>query len=371
MKVLGAVFGLTVVFACAGAQDVTLNQVDWYLNGHAYTNTEWGSPRVDYVGTSQTLYFNLNVNGSWQIENEPLVSAFGPGNHEKLEINFDLGTVRGTNVTSANTGWSITTDLLTQMPAISGSTSVGDRTYRNYFGAPGDGDDPPPPAERSQGGAPALPPAKHRGEVPNQEQNDGECVSGSISNSLNYLYQQGHIFNKPDLYTIPVLNSALGFGTGGWTYMPPGWLQRKQDYLDREGIPVQTNTYGRSQYEQVMNTINMDCDVEIWGYDQNNRNGHVAAVQTITPTANNELKIDVRQDVDQGMEGGTEGNSRISVRLGGLGASCNGSMFAGLPLKYFIVECPVLEPSGLVVVAFGLAFVFVAVRTKGSSSAEG
>src|SRR5262245_54917948 len=107
----------------ASAASISLNQVDWYLSGVAHPNTEWGAVKVDYTGSDQILYFNLNVNGSWQVQNEPLLSGFGAGNREALEINFNLGNARGTNVASANVGWSITSSVLGSMPAITVSMS--------------------------------------------------------------------------------------------------------------------------------------------------------------------------------------------------------------------------------------------------------
>lgn len=360
-----AIVWLLFITACAGADaaSVSLRQVDWYLKDAAYPNTEWGAALIDYMGADDILYFNLNVNGSWQVVNEPLVSAYGSGNREVLEINFDLGSQRGVDVTSANIGWSITTAQAAQMPALSGDVDVGARTYRNYFGAPDDGAVPganetlePPPAAPSVGGAPTTPPAKHKGQLPNQEQKEGECVQASISNSLKYLKQQGYISaNDADL-SIEALKTATNFGKQGWTYTPPGWVDKKKEYLAAKNIPVQTVRYGRSEYDKVMEAINSDWDVELWGYNGNTKEGHVAAIQSMTLTDKGGLKIDVRQDTNQGNAGGTEdteANQRITLSTTSmLDRGLYGAMFNGVPFKSFVVEC-VPEPSSAVLAVVG------------------
>lgn len=360
-----AVLWLLLVAASARAESasVSLRQVDWYLKDAAYINSEWGAALVDYTGTDAILYFNLNVNGSWQVVNEPLVSAYGAGNREVLEINFDLGSQRGVDITSANIGWSITTGQAAQAPALSGNVDVSARTYRNYFGAPDDGAVPganetlePPPAAPSVGGAPATPPAKHKGQLPNQEQKEGECVQASISNSLKYLKQQGYISASDADLSIESLKTATDFGKRGWTYTPPGWVNKKIEYLSAKNIPVQTVRYGRSDYDKVMEAINSDWDVELWGYNGNTKEGHVAAIQSMTLTDKGELKIDVRQDTNQGNAGGTEdteANQRITLSTATtLDRGLYGAMFSGVPFKNFVVEC-VPEPSSVALAVLG------------------
>lgn len=360
-----AVVWLLLVAACASAEaaSVSLRQVDWYLKDAAYANTEWGAVLVDYTGADEILYFNLNVNGSWQVVNEPLVSAYGPGNREVLEITFDLGSQRGVDVTTASIGWSISTGLTAAMPALSGNVDVGACTYRNYFGAPDDDTLPganetlaPAPAAPSVGGAPATPPAKHKGQVPNQEQGEGECVQASISNSLKYLKQQGYISASDADLSIEALKTATDFGKRGWTYTPPGWIDKKTEYLAAKNIPVQTVRYGRSDYDKVMEAINSDWDVELWGYNGTTKEGHIAAIQSMTLTDKGELKIDVRQDTNQGNAGGTEdteANQRITLSTTTtLDRGLYGAMFNGVPFKSFVVEC-VPEPSSAVLAVVG------------------
>jgi hypothetical protein len=84
----------------------------------------------------------------------------------------------------------------------------------------------PVPATPSEGGAPVTPPAKHKGEVPNQEQGEGECVQAAFSNSLKYLKKQRYISASDADLSIEAFKTATDFDKRGWKCTPPGWIDK-------------------------------------------------------------------------------------------------------------------------------------------------
>ena len=52
-------------------------QMDFNLEDNIYENTDWGSVDLFFVGQEPIMYFNLAVNGEWQIQNIPVLSSQG------------------------------------------------------------------------------------------------------------------------------------------------------------------------------------------------------------------------------------------------------------------------------------------------------
>ena len=88
------VSGALAAFLCgapANAQTLEFYQLDFDIEGVITLNSDWGVVDLSYIGSSEILYFNLTVNGSWQIQNIPVLSSEGVGYPQTQSFWFDLG----------------------------------------------------------------------------------------------------------------------------------------------------------------------------------------------------------------------------------------------------------------------------------------
>ncbi|MFH4275976.1 hypothetical protein WAJ11_20390, partial [Acinetobacter baumannii] len=63
-----------------------------------FPDSSWGAVDLSYVGREEPLYFNLVVNGAWQVRNIPVLSHEGAGRRQRARIHFDLQTPMGVDV---------------------------------------------------------------------------------------------------------------------------------------------------------------------------------------------------------------------------------------------------------------------------------
>jgi len=224
----------------AGAETLQFNQLDMKLDGVTYNSTEWGRVDVTFNGTANLPYLNLNINGSWQVQNVPLSSWRGVGQDQSLSFYVDLGTPRGTDVTSLNFGYSLTADPLTSAPAITGSASVAKDSFVQYSDTDTGGVPTAlAPAGPSIGGPVTLEgvPHDHHVAFPNQEADKNECVPAAVSNSLQYLKAMGKINVPNNQTTIEFAKTITNWGPNG---SPTDlWWKTKRDWGNAHGITTQ------------------------------------------------------------------------------------------------------------------------------------
>ena len=91
---------------------LNFNRVDGVLS-----DSEWGHVDMTFSGYPNVMYFNLAINGSWQVQNIAVGSIEGPGRLQTMTYSFDLGVPRGTNVTNLNYDYSLTQQPIGAMPA--------------------------------------------------------------------------------------------------------------------------------------------------------------------------------------------------------------------------------------------------------------
>ena len=103
-----------VPFLTAATRGDSLNfsQMDFNLDGTLHSNSDWGRLDYSFEGLSTVKYLNLTVNGSWQIQNFPLISTGDVGELQHMICGFSLGNTPGVDVSSMNYGYSITDDVL-------------------------------------------------------------------------------------------------------------------------------------------------------------------------------------------------------------------------------------------------------------------
>lgn len=320
-----------------------LSQIDATLDGATVLDSDWGSADLTFVGTPELQYFNLSLDGFWAVQNMPVLSNEGDGVIQTQTFNFALGVPSGTKVSSVGYGFTLSTTYHTSPPPADSTAAVGDRAVTILTGEEGESlfQTPARPAIGSQF-PPFSPfflaqpvervrrPAFNSG-VPNQEVGKNECVPGAISNSLKFLQMQG--LKLPDAaISIDALKPATGWtpaGASTATFNPPPWWERKDQYMQDNGLPVTTTT--TTSLPDALAALDKHCDIEL------RVPGHAAVVTGIVPLANGDYGIIIQHDTKQGMEGGTKSEVVIYKADGTL---WDGSGINGKELDRFVIECP-------------------------------
>ena len=75
--------------------DLQFYQMDFNFDGTVYGNTDWGAVDLLFVGQEPIIYFNLAVNGEWQVQNIPVLSVQGVDVDKTMTYYFDLGNEVG------------------------------------------------------------------------------------------------------------------------------------------------------------------------------------------------------------------------------------------------------------------------------------
>ena len=193
---------------------LTFSQIDFYLDGMSTLNSDWGSVELMFEGSDDILYFNLVVDGNWQIQNVPVLSLKGTGNIQSQRFSFDLGNNVGEDVTAINYAFNLTTYTLASAPSGSTPATVGDDQIVLFSGGV-DVSLPaaPAPAVPLIGGQ-AIINEQHKNEnFPNQECGHNECAPTAVSNSLQFLNDKHNLGMNPADIDIGTMKGATNWGT--------------------------------------------------------------------------------------------------------------------------------------------------------------
>ncbi len=270
--------GLSLGIGGASAQLLRFEQVNWQSGASTTLNSNWGRAVIDYTGSAQDLYLNVNVGGRWVVQNALITSPSGAGAAQSMSTFFNLGNVPGVDVSLIDVGWSLAPDMVSDAPPVSTfgrpvddlSALLGNEGGTGQdWGAPGVFPDPWPKPPRPpqvvlDGNLPGA------DKVPRLPQGPDECVPGAIATSMGYLKSRGAPANTPA--TIQewkdILSAGgywLGAGAGGTAL---GWWDWKAQYLkDHPEYGVTTEVAGGGlTYENVLKVIqalNEGKDVEV------------------------------------------------------------------------------------------------------------
>lgn len=299
-------FTATVV---TGPPGVVIQQIDYTLDDHVVKDSAYGSAKVNYFGTPDVQYFNLNVDGVWVIRNIPLYPFMGEGVYHSVYMTFDLGVPDGTDVGVVNMGWIISTIEIPGIPPAMGPTFVYPRetflfsgiypyAYDWPFLPDGMGLYTPGPSNWVN-----FP-------GPNQDCNRNECVPAAVSNSLQWLQStQGE--PPPNKGTdIATMRGATGCGNNG---APFGWTGLKDEYMNVNHYNIDTNRIPEPPWSQ-NETSEAECDAAMAqlaaGNDVEIQGGHhLAMVVGMTKGVDQygfpKYTITVVHDTAQGQSGGT------------------------------------------------------------------
>jgi len=321
---------------CSGAvSNINFNQMSFKFDGTTYyNNTEWGSVNVIFIGQEPIMYFNLAVNGSWQVQNIPVLSDCGVGVIQNMTYYFDLGTERGADVTSLSYDYAFTSDILGTMPGGSNPASVGDDYIALWAGFEGLMPELAP-AEPLVGGKVVS--EKHSQDPkPNQECDPGECVPTAVSNSLKFLYDHNLMpLSDEQPISIAAMKTATGFKAGK---VPRNWWEVKDKYMKDHKYPITTRK--TTDMSDIEKQIDNGQDVEIQEYWVNESTGekvgHLSRLVGIVKEEDGTYGMDVADDTMQGEKGGCITHSRTyDPATGDLKGGHVGSKF-----DFAVVECP-------------------------------
>jgi hypothetical protein len=323
-------------------------QIDFEQGADSVANSDWGSVDLGFTGTSGFQYFNLVINGVWQVQNMPIAAVDGVGVSQSQSLNFNLGNSVGSQVTSVNYLASLdSTPLITAPLGTASSVAV---TTRNVTVGGLGGPLGFIPSAVSLVGSLPVSWAFNFG-VPNQDCGVDECAPAAFSNSLKWLApgipdQVTSIdgLKGPTSWVAPQIdtNGAPIPGTGG---VPVNGWKGKGTALEPYGIT--TRFFTPDKIGQVLAEIDDGQDVEIWG------DHHAAVVVGLVESLDGTYTIVVKHDTDQGTDGGTKTELITYDPDTGLLTGGSPGFFDGAGIRGFVVECP--EPSGLALLAVGVA----------------
>jgi hypothetical protein len=327
-------FVFAVLFAIPSCDDETKKdlynvslrfaQLNFNLDGHETKNSSWGSAALGYESARTILYFNLAANKRWVVRNVPVPATTGRAN---WSFGFDLGVNQGTDVTTLEYAYELTSNVLTTMPGDFKRASVTDRSV---VMAPGFVEGKPllrdPPDAES--GDSVADSAFHEGEFPNTGASLNECVPAAVSNSLKFLNAKYKLGLTDEKMSIPTMREATGWDLRGCGF---GWYKTKEKYMNDNGYGVTTRKI--TDFDQIITEIKAGQDVELCG------DWHCAAVTGIAKLADGKYVLYVAHDTAQGEKGG-EIYEKIIYDPETKKFEGSPGFFDGSGFSYFVVECP-------------------------------
>lgn len=333
------------------------SQIDFNQGANSVANSDWGSVDLGFNGTAGFQYFNLVINGAWEVQNAPINALEGLTVSQSRSLNFNLGNVIGSQVTSVNYLASLDSAPLGSAPI--GTPSLAAVARREVtVGGLGGPIGAIPSAVPIIGKLPLF--WAFNFGLPNQDCGVDECVPAAFSNSLKWLAPgippgvtsiQG--LKGPTSWVAPQkdINNNPIPGTGG---CPVGSWQGKGTALAPYGIT--TRFFTPDKIDQLFAEINAGQDVELWG------DHHAAVVAGLIESVDGTYTIVVKHDTDQGTAGGTKTeNISYDPNTGLLTGGAPG-FFDGFGIRGFVVECP--EPSSLALLMVGVGVTLVVARRK-------
>jgi hypothetical protein len=368
---LAATLAVLAVFLAAAQkargqiQGLTIDQLSFAQGANSLSNSNWGQADLTFASPSSTEFFNLVVNGSWQVQNIPVMNLSGTSGSQALSFDFSLANSPGTIVSSASILAQLSNSPLPSAPTGTPTlTNVNPLsvTIGGLAGPIG----PIPLAAALIGGVPIAANGASNVGVPNQDVGVDECAPGAFSNSLMYLNNKFKLGIPANLTSVNGLKVPLGWvapatdgsgnpipGTGGVTATAwQGKANALSAFVTTQFFgPNNGNgtTTGVNDINSAINEMKKGEDVEVWGAH------HAAVAASITQLDNGKYEINVEHDIQQGKAGGTVTQPIIYDPTTGLLTGGAPGFFDGAGLRGFVTESPVPEPNGLVLCSIAVA----------------
>lgn len=319
-----------------GGESLAFYQMDFRFDDTVYTDTDWGGVDFTFPGRESLMYFNLSVNGSWQVRNLPVFSREGTAVTQTLRCYFDLGISEFGAVPDIRYGYTFTPELQQTMPESRYPATVADDQIRLLAGFNGGlmpvlGD-----ARPFIGGRVSSQQSHAHQRFPNQEAGEKECAPTAVSNSLKFLNETHNLGLSEDQTAIETMKAAVGF-EAGWGAPLDSWWETKASYMKEHNYPITTRKI--TDMSQLADEIDRGQDLEIqesWTDAEGIRTGHTSALVGITRLEDGRYVLDIADDRKQGEKGGTHVTPyTYNPETGEIDDAGFTSTF-----EYAVVECP-------------------------------
>ncbi|MBA3482490.1 MAG: hypothetical protein H0T51_11800, partial [Pirellulales bacterium] len=313
-RLLLTLFAASLLGSAASAQSLSnLTQLSFDLDGVVTPFTEWSTVDLSYTGMSSVQYFNLNYNGSWVIQNMPVLSREGLISQTQ-QFAFHNGVFsRGVDLTGLSPSFlsATLTPTLQGVPANTPATLA----FAPDFEVFDTGTQPETtgllfaPLVVVGATLPVTMSAAHKG-FPNQEAGTLECAPTAISNSLMFLKDK----NPSPQWTGKALDIGTMKTATSWDATRGCWIfhndarvgssknafwEDKDAYMKANGYPVMTKT--TTSFADILAAMKAMKDVEL------ELKGHTVALVGMTDLGGGKYSLDIAHDADQSTNpGGTK-----------------------------------------------------------------
>ncbi|MCB1187189.1 hypothetical protein KDL29_08500 [bacterium] len=297
--------------------DFTLQffQVDHEIDNDVQDNSDFGQVAVEFTGRDHPRYFNLNVDGTWVLQNIPVIPFAGVGVKQTVTFSYPLPVVPGDEITQISYGATMSDGLQASAPAVQFSKDAQSTQVRMFNGQA-------TATELTAGVASVAIGTAVDGShwavqgmaFPNVDADANQCVPAAVANSLALL-KQGHpteMGSVPDsVLSLAEISSAVGFSAGSGTAGINGkasWPALKSRHLEDNQVPVATMAVPLQQGYSG-NISAADCELALQAIADGKvvelqGSGHAAAVTAMARLDDGSYAIYVVHDALQGEVGG-------------------------------------------------------------------
>ncbi len=307
------------------ATRLDLKQSDFDIDDGYHEDTPWGDLELkfDSIPEASYQYLNMKFNGQWIMKNVPLRNANDPDPYT-INIPFELGVPKGTEVTSGEYAYELTAEPLTSPPSNIVETGIENNLIHLSSGIAGQNitytEPPTGPTTNPIWflGANIVDGAFHPwGSIVNQDCGNNECAPTAVSNSLKTLKNM-HPDEMKDLTDDPKSKTddtdigtmkpvtgwnASGCPSSGDLSSADAWWNKKDTWMsNNDKYPITTEAVdGANALDTVMDAIKNGKDVEM------EIPGHVVMVTGIIKLADGTYVLEVAHDSDQNHDAGRDG----------------------------------------------------------------